>query len=96
MHTWDERKRKSNAAKHRVDFADMDAFEWDTAYVREDARHEEPRWIATGFIRGVLHFVVYTHAESDDLVRVISLRKATRKENEFHARNQAQHRPPDQ
>ena len=47
---WDEAKRKANFVKHDVDFAAIEAFEWDTALESFDDRHDEPRWIATGFI----------------------------------------------
>ena len=33
---WDEVKRKANIAKHGVDFAAMDAFEWNTAVIELD------------------------------------------------------------
>ena len=36
MYEWDEGKRQANLAKHGVDFADMDAFEWDTAVINVD------------------------------------------------------------
>ena len=57
---WDEVKRGSNRAKHRVDFTALEAFEWDTAIIELDDYPEEERWNAIGFIGLVLHFVVYT------------------------------------
>ena len=75
---WDEVKRRSNRAKHRVDFTALEAFEWDTAIIELDDYPEEERWNAIGFIGLVLHFVVY--AERGDRIRIISLRKADRKE----------------
>ncbi len=75
---WDESKRRSNLAKHRVDFTAITHFEWDTAVIESDERHDEPRWVAKGFIGTVLHTVVFT--EREDTLRIISLRKATRKE----------------
>ena len=64
MYEWDESKRQANLAKHGVDFADMDAFEWDTALIDLDEYHAEPRWIATGFIGAVLQSAVTTSASS--------------------------------
>ena len=78
MYEWDEDKRQANLAKHGVDFAHMEPFEWDTAVADMDEDHVEPRWTATGFIGAVLHFVVFT--ERGDNIRIVSLRKATRRE----------------
>ena len=41
---WDEVKRRSNRAKHRVDFTALEAFEWDTAIIELDDYPEEERW----------------------------------------------------
>ena len=75
---WDEKKRRSNIAKHRVDFTAMAAFEWDTARIEPDEDFDEPRWTAIGFIGPILYFVVYT--ERGGYTRMISLRKATSQE----------------
>lgn len=80
---WDENKRRVNIARHRVDFAAMERFEWDTAVIDFDNNHPEPRWIAMGFIGDVLHLVVYT--ERGDRIRIVSLRKATPKEMRDYA-----------
>ena len=42
MYEWDEGKRQANLAKHGVDFADMDAFEWDTAVIDVEDRRGSP------------------------------------------------------
>ncbi len=78
MYQWDENKRQANLVKHGVDFAQVEAFDWETAVVDMDEDHAEPRWIAMGLIGPVLHFVVYT--ERGDNIRIISLRQATRRE----------------
>lgn len=87
MYEWDESKRQANLAKHGVDFADMDAFEWDTAAIDLDEDRAEPRWIGAGFIGAVLYFVVFT--ERGDNIRVISLRKATKREARNYVESQA-------
>ena len=51
-------------------------FDWDTAQIT--LHPSEERWIAIGFLKLALCFVVY--AERGDHLRLISLRKATRKE----------------
>jgi uncharacterized DUF497 family protein len=73
---WDEVKRAANLARHKVDFASVEDFDWDYAYVEIDDREDygELREIAWGFIRDRLHVLVFVRR--DELIRVISLRKA--------------------
>ena len=71
---WNEAKRRSNLDKHRADFADMVAFEWDSAVVDPDDRYDERRWVAYGYIEDTLYVVVFT--EREEMVRIISLREA--------------------
>ena len=40
-YTWDERKRESNLAKHKIDFADMHSFNWVLATIVPDENYEE-------------------------------------------------------
>jgi uncharacterized DUF497 family protein len=85
MRTWDEAKRRSNIAKHGVDLADADAFEFETALVQEDQDAEgEQRFRAIGFIRDRLHFLVYALGD-DEEVHAISLRPVTPKERKRYA-----------
>jgi uncharacterized DUF497 family protein len=68
-----------------VDFAVIVDFEWETALVWPDIREDygELREVALGFIGARLYIVVFV--ERDDVVRMISLRKATKKETKFYA-----------
>jgi uncharacterized DUF497 family protein len=77
---WDEAKRTANLAKHGVDFVVLGEFEWSVANIFEDRRrpYGEARFVAHAPIRGRLHVVVFTHR--DDLLRIISLRKANSRE----------------
>ena len=75
---WDEAKRLSSLAKHRVDFESIYAFDWQTAVIDFHDRHDEPRWEARGFIGVVLYTVGYTWRGEN--IRVISLRKSSPKE----------------
>ena len=84
MYEWDGEKRQANLAKHGVDFSALEFFEWETAVEAADARPDEPRWVAIGFIRLQLHVVVYT--VRNRAVRVISLRKATPQERMRYAK----------
>jgi uncharacterized protein len=81
---WDERKRETNLAKHGVDFLAAEGFEWETARVVLDARRDygEARRLAYGLIGGRLHAMVFT--SRGERVRVISLRKANRREIEAY------------
>ena len=98
LYEWNEAKRRSNRAKHGVDFSAMNAFVWSTALVAPDTGadrlHDEARFIAVGFIGDVLHAVVFTEPD-DGRTRIVSLRKASRKEVEHYAEEQATHRLAD-
>ena len=80
QYEWDEMKRQINIEKHGVDFAAMQAFEWEKAEFFEDVRHNyaESRFVAYGCIHGRMVAVVYTMR--GDTVRIISLRKANKRE----------------
>ena len=80
---WDERKDEANVAAGRLGFAAVENFEWDTAVITPSPRSGEARWAAIGYIEDRLHYVVYTPRE--DRIRIISLRRASRKEERFYA-----------
>lgn len=77
---WDEKKARSNKAKHGVDFEAVRAFDFDTAlYVVDEATdYGEERILATGLIGARFYTMVFT--ERDERIRVISLRRATKTE----------------
>ena len=79
IYEWDDAKRRSNLAKHGVDFLSIDEFDWERATVVPDIGHIEERWIATGYIGFRLYVVVFTEPEKN-CIRVISLRKASARE----------------
>jgi len=82
MFEWDEAKRQANLVKHGVDFAVMDQFDWLTADVWTDDRHDygEVRKVALGRIGGRLVYAAYT--ERGSVKRLISLRKANERERQ--------------
>ena len=86
MFEWDEKKRRSNKTKHGVDFSEMSRFEWDTALVVLDPYRSETRFQAIGYIGPRLHVTVYT--PRSESIRVISLRKANRRERNHYAKTQ--------
>ena len=83
---WDEEKAAVNLKKHHVDFNDaMRVFEDDYRIEFYDIAHsdEEDRYNTIGMVRDVL-FVVY--AERGEYIRIISARKANRKEERLYYR----------
>jgi uncharacterized DUF497 family protein len=80
MTTWDEAKRRRNLAKHGVDFAIAERFDFETAVIREDdsERYGERREIAVGWIDDALYVYIYTMRGDED--HAISLRKAGRRD----------------
>ena len=77
---WDEAKRQANLAKHGVDFADTESFDWAGALRWPDQRrdHGEIRFLALGEIRGRVHSISFTMRGRT--LRIISLRKANDRE----------------
>ena len=73
---WDEEKNKENIRKHELDFAD--AWEIFDAPMLTNLDTREDRWIGLGFLKNFVVVVVYT--ESEDVIRIISLRKALKHE----------------
>jgi len=79
---WDPRKAAANLAKHGVSFTAIEDFDWERALVKQDDRRDygEPRWIALAPIGQRLHVLVFTLRGT--AIRVISLRKANRRESD--------------
>ncbi|MDE3015551.1 MAG: BrnT family toxin [Pseudomonadota bacterium] len=84
MFEWDEAKRRRNLAKHGVDFETVWELDWGKAVQRTDARRNygEVRYVALVYIGGQLYSCAYT--ERDGARRIISLRKASRKERGYY------------
>ena len=78
--TWDENKRQSNLVKHGFDFLDAPQIFEGTTLTFEDDRfaYGEQRFITSGLLRG--RVIVIAHTESQDIVRVISMREGTKRE----------------
>ena len=77
---WDEAKRRSNLWRHGIDFANLrEVFDGDPVTYRDDRYdYGEERLITLGLLKG--HVVAIVHTESDDVIRIISARKAERHE----------------
>ena len=80
---WDEAKRRGNIVKHGIDFESAHRFDWATANYERSVRHGEERVLALGYIGDRLHAVVYIDRGAN--IRIISMRKAERKEMERYA-----------
>lgn len=78
--TWSERKRAFNLREHGLDFVDAPRVFEGLTFTYEDDRfaYEEQRFITLGLLAGVP--VSIAHTESEDEIRIISLRKATARE----------------
>ena len=78
--TFDSAKNERNIAARGLSFELAAEIDWTTAQIREDTRKDygETRLLVLGMIRDRLHALVITPRGED--VRVISLRKANRKE----------------
>lgn len=89
LYEWDEQKRAANKARHRVDFLVVVDFDWDNALVAPDDRRDygEERFVSIGPIDGRLHVLIFT--PRDATVRVISLRKANKREVKQYEKAQA-------
>jgi uncharacterized protein len=79
---WDERKRRSNLAKHGIDFAELEPLFLGPISNKADRRREygEPRSIAVGRVSGTIVSVVYTWR--GNIRRIISARRTNRHERE--------------
>jgi uncharacterized protein len=83
--TWSEAKCAANIAKHGLDFVDAPSVFDGVTYTFEDDRfsYNEQRYITLGLLAGVP--VSVAHTENDHDIRIISFRKATKREAQiFH------------
>jgi uncharacterized DUF497 family protein len=82
---WDENKNRLNISKHGFDFNDA-RFIFDAPMlVIPDTREDygEDRYIGIGILRRTIVIVVFTE-NTDEVIRVISLRKATKNERKIY------------
>ena len=86
---WDPSKEKLNQRKHGISFETAGRIFLDTERIEYyDALHsiDEDRFVTIGLVDGLLS-VVYTEREND-VLRLISARKATDKERRAYERGQ--------
>jgi uncharacterized protein len=84
---WDENKSQANIRKHKVGF-ELSALVFDDPYAittLERIVDDEERWQTIGMAGGLmLILVVHTHKDDDEVIRIISARKATRSERKIY------------
>ena len=82
--TWSEAKRTTNLKDHGIDFTDaVRVFEGPTYTFEDDRfRYDEQRFVTLGLLAGIPVSIV--HTEDEDEIRVISFRKATKRETQIY------------
>lgn len=82
---WDEGKNKLNQKKHHVSFEEAKTVFFDENAVEfpdPDHSQEEDRFILLGFsFKLRILIVCYCYRESDSIIRIFSVRKATKRES---------------
>ena len=81
---FDSKKSESNKKKHGIDFVGVDEVFRGLTFTMEDDRHSygEQRFVTLGLLSG--RVVVVVHTEREDRIRIISIRKATRNEQQLY------------
>ena len=88
--TWDAEKAKANLRKHGISFEEAaSVFADENARLKHDSEHsaEEDRFVILGF-SSTLRILVVCHAyrQGDQIIRLISARKATPNERKQYGR----------
>jgi len=79
---WDPRKAKTNLKKHGISFIEATTVFSDPlsmTYDDPDHSYDEDRFIIIGF-SDTGKLLMVSHAEEDDKIRIINVRKLTKKE----------------
>ena len=85
IYEWDERKSRANVSKDGLNFADAEEVLSGRCVTFVDDRFDygEERLITLGLLAG--RVVVIAHApRGDDITRIISMRKANRREQKIY------------
>jgi len=89
---WDDNKNKSNLLKHKVSF-ETASLVFDDPYaisIQDRFKEGEERWQTLGLIHGVSILLVahiFLDSNEKEIIRIISARKATRKERKVYEQN---------
>ena len=85
--TWNEAKRSMNLRQHGIDFIDAECVFEGLTFTFEDDRfgYGEQRFVTLGLLQDIPVSIV--HTETDYEIRIISFRKATKRETEILFQN---------
>ncbi len=85
---WDEPKALANLKKHQISFEEAQSVFYDEFGVQffdDDHSAEEDRFLMLGLSSGAkLLIVCHCEREDGEVIRIISARKATRRESAFY------------
>lgn len=85
---WDESKGRTNVRKHGITFDEVKTVFYDAnARLAYDGEHstDEDRFVLLGLSVGLKILVIcHCYREEDEIIRIISARKATRKEAGYY------------
>lgn len=84
---WHDPKRRANLKKHGLDFADVERVFAGATFTFEDDREDycEQRWVTLGLLGDKV--VVTVHTETEDEIRVISMREGDNDERYLFFKN---------
>ncbi len=85
--TWSDAKRRLNIEQHGLDFVDAPRVFEGPTYTYEDDRfdYSEQRFVTLGILD--VFVVSIVHTETSRVIRIISLRKATKHEQAIFFKN---------
>ena len=85
--TWSDAKRKVNIEQHALDFVDAPRVFEGPTFTYEDDRfdYSEQRFVTLGILDEFVVSIV--HTETSRVIRIISLRKATKHEQAIFFKN---------
>jgi len=85
---WDTRKNETNIRKHKISFEEAKTVFYDeNARIIADPEHsqDEDRFIILGFSAALRLLVVcHCYRKEDEIIRIISARKATKNEAKYY------------
>ncbi len=86
-YTWDETKRQANLNEHGLDFSDAEKVFAGPLLLIDGQRADygEQRMIGIGLLDCLVVLIV--HVESDEAIRIISMRRADSDETDLFYRN---------
>jgi uncharacterized DUF497 family protein len=85
--SWHEPKRQTTLQKRGLDFAQAEQLFAGPTFTFEDDRRDygEQRWVTLGLLREKV--VIIVHTESEDEIRIISMREANKDEQRLFFSN---------